>query len=184
MAMTVIDPGRVADEMLPVAELAVQMRLADGVAASPDQADRLRLRLRAAIDAVERRIGKVLIAREMVLVGNVEDGRRTRLPVAPVEALLAATVRRGEADLTLGPGAVEIDAHRPVAVLPASVRGTEIVRLTVRAGFGSWSAVPDALRQAVLLTAEALDAGEEPGLVGTVEALLAPFREIRLGRSC
>lgn len=184
MAMIVTDSGGIADELLPVAELAVQMRLADGVVAAPDQAERLRLRLRAAMDIVERRIARVLIERDVTLTGTVEDGRRVRLPIAPVSAFLAGTVRRGGVDLSFGAGSIEADGHRTVAILPVSVRSEETVRLTLRAGYGAWAAIPDALRQAVLLTAEALDAGEGPGVVATVDTLLSPFRVIRLGRGC
>ncbi len=76
---------------------------------------------------------------------------------------------------------IEPDGHQPVAVMKHAINEGEWVRMTVHAGFGDWPDVPDALRQAVLLMAEALDAGDGPGLVPMAEALVAPFRNIRVG---
>lgn len=181
MAMTVIDSQGIADEMLPVEQLAAQMRLADGVDEVPGLAARLRLRLRAAIGTVERRLGKAVIGREFVLSGMAQGGRRVVLPIAPVDEVVGVSVTRDGVPIDLGTATVEPDTDCPVVVLPYPVGQGEWLRITVRAGFGPWNAVPDDLQQAVLLTAEALDAGEGHGLSEAAAALLAPFRTIRIG---
>lgn len=184
MAMTVIDSQGIADEMLPVAQLAAQMRLPDGYEEIPGLSARLGLRLRAAIGSVERRLGKALIGREFVLSGPAQGGRRIVLPIAPVEDVVGVSVSRNGVPVSLGDAVVERDAHHPVIVLPHSVGQGEWLLITVLAGYGAWDAVPDELQQAVLLTAEALDAGEGHGLAEAAEALLAPFRSVRIGRAC
>lgn len=181
MAMTVMDSQGIADEMLPVEDLAAQMRLADGYDDVPGLSARLRLRLRAAIGTVERRLGKALIGREFVLSGIAGGGRRVVLPIAPVDAVVSVSVTRGGVSVALGGASVTPGPVHPVAVLRQDVREGEGLRITVRAGFGPWTAVPSDLQQAVLLTAEALDAGEGHGLGETAQALLAPFRTVRIG---
>lgn len=183
MTMTVIETERVADVALPVMQLAVQMRLADGVAASPDQAERLRLRLRAALDAVERDTGRILLARTITL-GITRGGQMALLlPFAPVGPQAGVSVERAGVQVDLGPTRVEADAHRPRLELPQGVAIDETVRVTVQAGFGTWDQVPDGLRQAVLLTAEMFDVGGAAELQPVIDALLKPFRSIRLGRA-
>ncbi len=183
MAMTVIDSEGIADGALPVAELAAQMRLADGFDVVPGLAARLRLRLRAAIGTVERRLGKAVIGREFTLAGPAQGGRRVVLPIAPVTGVVGVSVTRDGVPVLLGQAVVEEDCDHPVIVLPQSVGQGEWLRLTVQAGYGPWEAVPVDLRQAVLLTAEALDAGEGYGLGEAAQALLAPFRSVRIGRA-
>lgn len=182
MALTVIEMGEVPDEALPVGELAAQMRLADGATDDPAQAPRLRSRLRAAIDEAERRTGKVLVMRRAVLVGYSSDARRVSLPISPVGRVMDATVQRGGADVVLGGVDVEAGTYRPAAVLADPVRDTEFLTLTVEAGYGAWEAVPPGIRQAVLLIAEALDAGEGEVLTPMAATLLAPHRLVRIGR--
>ncbi|WP_299818571.1 hypothetical protein [uncultured Jannaschia sp.] len=181
MSMTVIDSQGIADESLPVAELAAQMRLADQYETVSGQASRLRLRIRAAIGAVERRLGKVLIRREFTLAGEVGGGMRIPLPIAPVESIITVSAARAGVLFALGEARVLADAHRPVALMNRPVNDGEWVRMTVQAGYGDWPDIPEALRQAVLLMAEVLDAGAGPGLIPLAETLVAPFRDIRVG---
>lgn len=181
MAMTVIDSEGIADEMLPVEQLAAQMRLADGYDDVPGLSARLRLRLRAAIGTVERQLGKALIGREFTFSGTAGGGRKVVLPMAPVNSVVSVSVTRNGASIPLGKALVAPYAVRPVVTLEQAVAEGEWLRITVVAGYGPWSAVPDDLQQAVLLTAEALDAGEGNGLGEAAQALLAPFRNVRLG---
>lgn len=182
MAMTVIEVGAISDERLPLGQLAAQMRLADGVIGDPEQGLRLRSRLRAAIDLAERRLGKILLLRDVILDGPVEGGRRIRLPVAPVAGIVDAAVIRGGIETPLGAVSIEAAGEGAVAVLSVPVGVDETVRMTVTAGFGDWAAIPEGVAQAVLLIAEALDAGEGPALVPMAETLLAPYRAVRIGR--
>ncbi|WP_299651730.1 hypothetical protein [uncultured Jannaschia sp.] len=181
MPMTVVDSQGIAEESLPVSELVAQLRLADQYESVPGQEARLKLRLRSAIGAVERRLGKVLIRREFILAGEVKGGTRIVLPIAPVDSVISVSASRAGALFSLGEAMIEPDGHQPVAVMKHAINEGEWVRMTVHAGFGDWPDVPDALRQAVLLMAEALDAGDGPGLVPMAEALVAPFRNIRVG---
>ncbi len=181
MAMTVIDSEGIADEMLPVEQLAAQMRLADGYDEVPGVSARLRLRLRAAIGTVERRLGKALIRREFVLSGTARGGCRVVLPIAPVDAVMSVFLLRNGISIPLGDALVAPDAVHPVVILQQTVAEGDWLRISARAGFGPWSAIPDDLQQAVLLTAEALDAGEGHGLGKAAAALVAPFRSVRIG---
>ena len=181
MAVTVIEKGDVSDEALPIGELAAQMRLADGVTQDPEQSMRLRTRLRAAIDAIERRIDIVLLARTLTIAGQCEDMRRVRMPVRPVTRAVVASVRRDGLDVALAPISIENGRAEPWAVLSMPVRPSEWVELVVEAGHSDWAAVPGSLRQAVLLTAEALDAGEGEILTPMIATLLAPYRLVRIG---
>lgn len=182
MAVSVIEKGEVSDGALPVGELVAQMRLADGVTNDPEQAARLRARLRAAIDAVERRTGMIILARTVTLAGQAEDARRIRLPVRPVIRTVVATVKRDGIEMALGPVGLEPGGDQAVAILSAPVRDAEYLSLVCEAGHASWMAVPASLRQAILLVAEALDAGEGVVLTPVAESLLAAFRDVRIGR--
>jgi len=88
MAIRVQTGQAIADEALPVAELAAQMRLPDRYEDVPGMTDRLCLRLRSAIAVVERRLGKALIQREFVLTGVSEGGDVAALPIAPVPSVV------------------------------------------------------------------------------------------------
>ena len=181
MALLLIEIDEVPDAALPLAELAAQMRLADGTIDDPAQAARLRARLRAAIDDVERRTGRALARRTAVLAGAAGDARRIALPVTPVARIVEARVRRGAADVPLGAVALETGVAGTVALLGEPVGEAELVTLVLEVGPDGWAAVPPGLRQAVLLIAEALDAGEGPALTPMAERLLAAHRPVRIG---
>lgn len=181
MAMTVIETATIADGALPVDRLAGQMRLADGVTTDSEQSTRLRLRLRAAIDMIERKIGRVLLSRSVTVGGTTADGRRLSLPIGPVSSVLDAWVDRGGVNVDLPGSTIEQSSHRAVVVLALPVRQDEFVRLTLSAGYGDWPDLPDGLSQAVLLTAEALDGGAGDVLTPMALALLAPYRDVRIG---
>lgn len=175
MAMTVQGSDRIPDEALPVAQLAARMRLADGYEAIPGEGDRLRLLLAAAIATVERRSGRVTIARDVTVAGERGEGRRIALPVAPVQMLRVIEMAGGGGPVTVG-GTLDTQGG---IVLSDGVRQGVPLRIVVRAGYGDWEMVPGELRQAVLMLAEALDTGEPVG--AAVDALIAPFRNVRIG---
>ena len=181
MAFTVIETGTISDGDLPVDRLAAQMRLADGVADDPEQAKRLRLRLRAAIDLIERRIGRVLLSRSVTLGGRSTGQRRIELPIAPVSAVTAMSLHRAGGDVAHTLPRIEAAADRPVAILAQPIRAEEYIVMTVTAGVDAWDLVPHGLSQAVLLLAEALDAGDREILTPMVRSLLRPFERMRIG---
>ena len=183
MGMTVIEVDAVADAMLPVGPLVAQMRLADGVTTDPEQLERLRSRLRAAIDLVERRLGRILLARKVTFAGSGPGGRRVSVPTQPVADDVVVTVRRGGSDMAIDVLALERGADGAVVVLASPVRTDEAFRVVLTAGAEAWPDVSAGIAQAILLTAEALDAGEGEALVPMVETLLAPYRVVRIGRA-
>lgn len=112
------------------------------------------------------------------------------LPVAPVSIVTAVRlVDAGGSAETADPGSwrLAVDTHRPVllatgAVLPG-VPANGRVEVDFTAGFGAgWDAVPDDLRQAVLLLAAQFyegRTGAEP-ISGPVAALLARWMALRV----
>ncbi|MEM9795793.1 MAG: hypothetical protein AAF919_04855 [Pseudomonadota bacterium] len=181
MTLMVLDAQGIADGALPVAELAAQMRLADDYDTVPGQAERLRLRLRAAISSVERQTGKALIARDFILSGQSSTADRIGLPLAPVAEVHTVRLLRTTGSEDVAVAGLETDTHRPVVALKGLITQGERIEIAVRAGFGDWSAVPDGLAQAVLLIAEGIDQGEGPMLTPTAAQLLAPWKVRRIG---
>lgn len=178
MVLMVLETEALADGALPVQQLAANMRLADGYAAVPGQEERLRLRLRAAIGAIERRLGRVLIDREVVLTGS-GGSDRIAVPVRPVNSLvLVEEIGAGPWSAVAG-ARLEEDATGVALVLPGAPSDASRLRVVVRAGYGAWDDVPSELGQAVLGWAEALDLGEP--VPAEVERLLGPWRLLRLG---
>lgn len=145
-----------------VARLSEHLRLGSGFADDGAQDATLEMYIRVATSAVEARIGKALITRQMrlVLTGWSAVERQT-LPMAPVVRIDAVRVvdRSGEAR-TVGGGlwALRRDIHAPELVanggsLPSIPSGGQ-VEIDFEAGFGPASEdVPADLRQAVLLLA-------------------------------
>jgi len=179
---------------VPLAEFAAHLRLGEGFGEAEEAV--LDLYLRAATAAVEGMAGLALIARRFRwTVARWRDPRRVRLPIAPVVRIDGVTVVGPDGGWTAvdaGEVRLEADAVRPRLVgarggaLPTiPVDGRAEVELT--AGFGDdWNAVPEALRQAVLLLAahyheqRHVTVGAEDAAPFGVRALIAPFREVRL----
>jgi uncharacterized phiE125 gp8 family phage protein len=151
--------------------------------------------LRAAMAAIEARIGKVLVARQFKL--SLQDWRgqsEQALPVAPVAALVSVTlVDPLGVQTVLAPARYRLvpDTHRPklaaVGILLPAVPSEGRVEIVFDAGFGAaWSAVPPDLAQAVLLLAaefyeHRLDTGGRSfGLPVTVQALIEKWRTVRV----
>jgi uncharacterized phiE125 gp8 family phage protein len=118
--------------------------------------------LRAAMAAIEGRIGKILLSRRFRW--TLEAWRwsdRQTLPVAPVSAVVSLAVVDSAGVATLvDPGRYQLlkDLHRPVV----SARGTALptiptdgrAEIVFDAGFGpEWGSLPADLQQAVLLLA-------------------------------
>jgi len=152
----------VPQAVLPVAEFKDHLRLGTGFADDGAQDALAEAYLRAAVAAIEGRIGQALIARDFLLelaAWRWPDAQA--LPVAPVSAIVSVTVkdRAGVADL-IDPVRYSLirDAQRPKivaagALLPGiPVGGT--VELVFNAGFGpAWADVRADLAQAVFLLA-------------------------------
>jgi uncharacterized phiE125 gp8 family phage protein len=148
---------------VPVRAFAEHLRLGSGFADDGAEDVALEAYLRAAMAAIEARLGRVLLARPFAwTVGRWREEASQALPVAPVVAVEAITLKGADgAESAVDPELWSVlrDAQRPRLVgrfgrsLPRIPRGgTAEVRFT--AGFGaSWADVPADLRQAVLLLA-------------------------------
>ncbi|MCW3782219.1 head-tail connector protein [Defluviimonas salinarum] len=179
---------------LPVAEFKEHLRLGTGFADDGAQDALVAGYLRAALAAIEGRIGKALIARDHVLELNQWRWPECQaFPVTPVSAIVLVTVkdRGGEAEV-IDPARyrLERDAQRPKivaagALLPGIPVGGS-VEVVFTAGFGpSWSDVPDDLAQAVFLLAAQFhenrhEAGERQAMPFGVMALIERWRTVRV----
>ena len=183
---------------LPVRAFADHLRLGTGFADDGSQDAVLELYLRAAMAAIEARLGRVLLAREFSwTVTHWREDASQGLPVAPVKAVAAVTAgrgrRRGGAGRPRGRSVLR-DSQRPRPVgrfgrsLPRIPRGgSATVRLV--AGFGArWDDVPADLRQAVfLLAAHYYENRSETGTIAGgampfgVLVLIESYRATRVG---
>lgn len=148
---------------LPVRVFAEHLRLGTGFADDGSQDAVLELYLRAAMAAIEARLGRVLLARSFVwTVDRWREDTSQVLPVAPVRTVESVTLTDADgAETVVDTVAWSVlrDMQRPRLLgrfgrsLPKIPRGgSATVRLV--AGFGdAWEEVPPDLRQAVLLLA-------------------------------
>ena len=151
--------------------------------------------LRAAMAAVEGRIGKVLLARRYKL--ELEDWRskdEQALPVAPVSGIVSVSLVDQAGAVTVVDAAryrLVPDMHRPklaaVGYLLPTLPSEGRVELLFDAGFGaSWAEVPVDLAQAVILLAaeyyevRQAGVGAEAGLPFAVQALIERWRTVRV----
>ncbi len=188
--MTVV-PGA----SLPVQALKDHLRLGTGFAEDGMQDGLIETYLRAAIAAVEGRIGKVLLARQYRL--TLEDWRAAGeqpLPVAPISGIVSVTVvDAAEVATVVAAGRYRLvpDLHRPklvaVGVMLPSVPMDGRAEVVFDAGFGTtWGQVPADLAQAVILLAaeyyevRQVGEGREAGLPFVVQALTERWRTVRI----
>lgn len=147
---------------LPLAGFKDHLRLGTGFADDGSQDALAEGYLRAAISAIEARIGKAILTRDWRL--TLERWRNPEshpLPIAPVGALLSVTLRdRADVPTLVDPGRYVLvqDMQRPRisgqgGLLPGIPTGGR-VEIEFSAGFGAtWPAVPADLAQAVFLLA-------------------------------
>ncbi|MDZ4093314.1 MAG: hypothetical protein U1D35_00195 [Paracoccaceae bacterium] len=193
--MMLIEQTTVPVAALPVQALKDHLRLGTGFADDGLQDGLVKSFLRAAMAAIEVRIGKVLITRRFQL--TLEDWRwagEHALPVAPVSLVLSVTLIDAADVAFLVEGAryrLVQDTHRPRlvatgAVLPLVPTGGR-VEVVFDAGFGAdWASVPADLAQAVLLLAAEFYerrhevGGREGGLPLGVVSLIERWRTVRV----
>ncbi|MDN5786234.1 head-tail connector protein [Pseudorhodobacter sp.] len=194
--MRLIEQTTVPALALPVQALKNHLRLGTGFADDGMQDGLIESYLRAAMVAIEGRIGKVLIARDYLWV--LEDWRGAdaqALPVAPVTAIASVTLRDaaggGQAVPNVAYRLVK-DTHRPRvqavgSALPQVPQGG-CVEIAFTAGFGAaWADIAADLAQAVLmLAAEYYEhrheggAREAGGLPFGVVTLIERWRNVRV----
>lgn len=190
-----VEQGAVPVSALPMAQLRDHLRLGTGFVEDGLQDGLLESYLRAAIAAVEGRIGKALLTRRFLWEVATWNGRAAQaLPLAPVADIIeVALVDAAGTRMVLAPSIWRLrrDAHRPrleaasgfFPQVPAGGRAEVIFD----AGFGShWGAVPPDLGQAVLLLAAEFyerrhDGGEGwSALPALVQTLIARWRTVRV----
>lgn len=193
--MMLVEQTNVPTAALPVAEFKDHLRLGSGFADDGLQDSLLETYLRAALAAVEARIGKALFSRSFAwsLTAWRDFGAQV-LPIAPVTSIAAVTITDAEDQAeTVDPGRylLEKDMQRPrlvarALVLPSIPVGGHAT-IAFEAGFGpAWSDLPADLRQAVfLLAAHFYDqrgsaSGEAAEMPQAVALLLTRWRGVRL----
>ena len=189
--MMMVEMTSVPSASLPVTELTDHLRLSSGFADDGSQDAQLESCLRAALAAVEARIGKALFQRGFTWHLNGWSSTECQaLPVAPVQSISSIKViTRGGVETVLNPDAYVLrkDTHRPaveaVSSLPNPSRGGSI-EIEMIAGYGSdWNGIPADLRQAVLIQAgelyESRGTSDATIAVG-VAVLIEPYRAVRM----
>ncbi|ARO14271.1 phage conserved hypothetical protein, phiE125 gp8 family [Ketogulonicigenium robustum] len=175
--MMLVEETTVADAALPVAALGDFLRLGTGFDTDNMQEGLLRAFLRAALAAVEGRIGKILIARTF----REDLAPPAALSALPLREVIAVTANGAPVDWQVQQGL------RPRVTL----RGWQTdQQLSVRyiAGMAAdWETLPADIQQAVLmLAAHYYEYREDPDLDGAcmpfgVSALTERYRTVRLG---
>ena len=190
--MRLTEQAMVPDGALPVQALKDHLRVGTGFADDGMQDALVRGYLRAALAAVEGRIGKALILRRFSLaLTRWRDPSAQALPVAPVAAVVSVAVVDGEgvpSVLAADRWRLEVDTHRPRllargAVFPDVPEGGR-AEVVFDAGFGVWDDVPADLRQAVLLLAAQYHELRHEAAVGAMPfggmALIERWRTVRV----
>jgi len=160
MILTEVD--RLPDAALPLDACKAHLRLGVGFSDDGGQDGLVLAYLRAAIQAIEARIGKALIARSFRLrLSQWRDPCGEVLPLAPVTAVTSVVlIGRDGGETVLEPASwrLEPDMHAPRLcpagwMLPTVPTGGA-VEVVFEAGFGAhWRDVPPDLAQAVMLLA-------------------------------
>jgi len=180
---------------LPVEEMKDHLRLGSGFADDALQDGLVETHLRAAMAAIEGRIGKMLFQRRFLWVLDCwRDWEEQALPVAPVAAIISVTLvdaAGGEVVVPATAYRLIPDLHRPRLAARGSALPTipneGLVKVVFEAGFGAaWTDVPVDLRQAVLLLAGEFyehrhdDGAQGAGLPFGVVTLIERWRTVRI----
>lgn len=199
--MMLIEQTTVPALALPVQALKNHLRLGTGFADDGMQDGLIESYLRAAMTAIEGRIGKVLIARDFTWrLDDWRAGGAQALPVAPVTSVIRISLFDSNGGAEVVPVALYRlvqDTHRPKVqasgfMLP-QVPMDGAVEIEFTAGFGAtWGDVPADLAQAVLMLAaeyyeQRHDGGmrADAGLPFGVVTLIERWRTVRvLGGGC
>jgi uncharacterized phiE125 gp8 family phage protein len=182
---------------VPVRGFAEHLHLGSGFADDGAQDAVLALYLRAAMAAIEARLGRALLARDYALaVPRWREAGCQPLPIGPVQSVASLSlVDPAGGVVPVAPEAWSVlrDSQRPRLVgrfgrnLPKIPRGGH-AEIAFTAGFGaSWEEVPADLRQAVLLLAahyyenRAESAGGPASMPFGVLVLVEAYRATRIG---
>jgi uncharacterized phiE125 gp8 family phage protein len=192
--MMLTEETPVPSAALPVAEMKDHLRLGSGFADDGLQDGLIEAYLRAAMAAIEGRIGKMLYRRRFLWVLDCWREAEQALPVAPVSGIVSVTLvdaEGGEAVVPATAYRLRADLHRPRLVGKGSalpvIPTLGVVKVVFEAGFGpGWADVPVDLRQAVLLLASEYyehrhdDTAQGAGLPFGVVTLIERWRTVRI----
>ncbi|MFV0492423.1 MAG: hypothetical protein ACK5M4_11445 [Pseudorhodobacter sp.] len=187
---------QVPEAALPVAALKTHLRMGSGFTDDGMQDGLMVSYLRAALTAIEGRIGKAVLSRRYRMVlDSWRDARVQSLPLAPVSAIHSINLFDADGMTgTVDPARYRLmsDPHRPKLVangasLPA-VPPAGRVEIEFEAGFGAdWAEIPADLAQAVmLLSAEYYEMRHDggmrvgAGLPSVILTLLERWRTVRV----
>ncbi len=192
--MLLTEETPVPSAALPGEEMKDHLRLGSGYSDDALQDGLIESYLRAALAAIEGRIGKMLFRRRFLWVLECWRDDEQALPVAPVSGIVSVTLvdmAGGEVVVPATSYRLVTDLHRPRlagkgTALP-TIPSDGMVRIVFDAGFGpAWSDVPVDLRQAVLLLAGEYhehrhdDAAQVAGLPFGVVTLIERWRTVRI----
>jgi len=193
--MVLVELTTVPTGVLPVSEFSAHLHLGTGFADDGSQDAVLAAYLRAAVAAIEARIGKALI--ERVFSWQLTAWRSSEaqvLPVAPVAAITAVkVVDRAGQQVVVDPAlyGLEKDSQRPRLVargasLPAIPAGGT-AEIEFAAGYGpGWADLPVDLAQAVFLLGAHFyenrrgEGGRNDLMPFGVMALIETYRAVRV----
>ena len=190
--MMMVELTSVDNSVLPVTELTDHLKLASGFPDDGSQNAQLESCLRAALSAIEARIGKALFRRRFALqMHSWQSSEEHKLPIAPaVSVETVKVISRAGVETSLDPASYRLrqDTHSPAieavgSGLPRPSQGGS-VEVEFTAGFGDlWQDIPADLKQAVLI--QAVDfytatPGSENGMPFAVTVLIEPYRSLRL----
>jgi uncharacterized phiE125 gp8 family phage protein len=185
----------VPDTALPLQTLKNQLRLGTGFGEDSLQDSLLTGVLRAAMAAIEGRVGKALLQRRFSW--RIEEWKsldEQPLPLAPVTQVVSVTLVDGAGVQTaVAPANWRLvpDTHRPklasTGYLFPNVPDDGHIEIVLDAGFGTdWGQVPVDLGQAVMILAATYyedrhDMGQQAGgLPHAVTALIERWRTVRI----
>lgn len=179
---------------LPVEEMKDHLRMGSGFADDGLQDGLIETCLRAALAAIEGRIGKMLFQRRFLWVLECWREDEQALPVSPVSGIVSVTlVDAAGAEVVAAATTYRLvkDLHRPRLVgkgmaLPV-IPSDGMAKVLFDAGFGAvWTDIPVDLRQAVLLLAGEFyehrhdDGAQTAGLPFGVVTLIERWRTVRI----
>ncbi|MFN6926017.1 MAG: hypothetical protein ACK4P8_10255 [Tabrizicola sp.] len=192
--MMLTEETPVPSSALPVGEMKDHLRMGSGFADDAMQDGLIETYLRAAMAAIEGRIGKMLFQRRFLWVLDGWRDAEQALPVAPVSGIVSLTLvdaAGSEVEVPATSYRLVKDLHRPRlagkgAALP-TIPSDGAVKVVFDAGFGlAWTDIPVDLRQAVLLLAGEYyehrhdDGAQAAGLPIGVVTLIERWRTVRI----
>lgn len=186
-----------AKNPVPLREFAAHLRLSHGFSDDGSEDGLLELYLRNATAMIERRTAQALISRVHTLqVGCWDRKGHLVLPIGPVDAIesiqfvsASATTDLDPDDWFLQPGTQRQKLTGPLGGALWPIPHGSVAQLRFSAGYGgSWNAVPDDLRQAVLLLAAhlyenrfgELDGTSTDGVPAGVLSIVSQHAPVRL----